>query len=86
MLPFLRYKEKEAELQKAFGSVPIVVEQISASDLYYTDGSAAMYAFKVIIDSILTVYVPQFPYIVKEEYKKLINEWMYKVEGLNSSQ
>jgi hypothetical protein len=86
MLPFLKYKEKEAELQAAFGSVPIVVESISATDLYYTDGAAAIYAFKVTIDSIITVYAPQFPYNVNPEHKKLIKEWIDKVEGLNSPQ
>lgn len=86
MLPFLRYKEKEADLQEAFGSLPIVIEQISATDLYYTDGSAAMYAFKITIDSIVTVYVPQFPYKVEEHHKKLIKEWMDMVEGLNGAQ
>jgi hypothetical protein len=86
MLPFLRYKEKEAELQEAFGSLPIIIEEISGTDLYYTDGSAAMYAFKVIIDSIVTVYVPQFQYKVDEAHKKIIKEWMDMVEGLNSAQ
>ena len=86
MLPFLKYKEKEAELQAAFGSVPILIEPISTIDLYYTDGSAAMYAFKVTIDSIITVYAPQFPYNVNSEHKKLIKQWMDKVEGLNSAQ
>jgi len=86
MLPFLKYKDKEADLQSAFGSVPIVVEPISATDLYYTDGAAAIYAFKVIINSIITVYAPQFPYNVNPEHKKLIKEWIDKVEGLNSAQ
>ena len=86
MLPFLRYKEKEADLQVAFGSLPIVVEEISGTDLYYTDGTAARYAFKVTIDSIITVYVPQFPYKVEEYHKKLIKQWMDDVEGLNGLQ
>lgn len=86
MLPFLRYKEKEAELQEAFGSLPIIIEEISGTDLYYTDGAAAMYAFKVTIDSIVTVYVPQFQYKVDEAHKKIIKEWMDKVEGLNTPQ
>ena len=80
MLPFLRYKEKESDLQTAFGSVPITVQPIIAEDHYYTDGESVKSSFKIIIDSFKTIYIPQFIYNVSLEHKKLIKEWMDKIE------
>ena len=85
MLPYLRYKEMESELQSAFGSVPVVIETISETDLYYTDGDVAKSSFKIVIDSLTTVYVPQFIYNVKPEHKKIIQKWITSVEGLNGA-
>ena len=84
MLPFLRYKEKEAELQALFGQVPIKIEEISGTDHYYTDGDSTKSSFKIVIDSVITVYVPQFIYNVDPEHKRLIKEWIDAVE-LNPS-
>lgn len=81
MLPYLRYKEKEADLQKAFGLVPIVVDTISATDNYYTDGDSTKSLFKVVIDSLNTVYLPQFIYNVDPVYKRIIKEWMDTIEN-----
>jgi len=86
MLPFLRYKEKESELQKAFDQIPVSVEEITPTDHYYTDGDSTKSAFKVIIDSHTTVYIPQFIYTVEPLYKKLITKWMDAVEKENSFQ
>lgn len=80
MLPFLRYKAMESELQRAFGSVPITVEPITTADHYYTDGDSTKSSFKVLIDSVTTVYIPQFIYNVKLEHRGLIKEWIDKVE------
>lgn len=80
MLPFLRYKERESDLQKAFGSVPITVEPITAVDHYYTDGDSTKSSFKVVLDSVKTIYIPQFIYTVDLEHKQLIKEWMNKIE------
>lgn len=80
MLPFLKYKEKEAELQKAFGQISVTVESVSGADHYYTDGDSTKSAFKVVIDSVITVYVPQFIYNVDPVHKKLIKEWIDLVE------
>ena len=81
MLPFLRYKAMESELQRAFGSVPVTVEPITWVDHYYTDGDSTKSEFKVVIDSFITVYIPQFIYNIKLEHKALIMEWLNKVEN-----
>jgi hypothetical protein len=81
MLPFLRYKEKESELQAAFGLLVVVVEPITGTDHYYTDGDSTKSSFKIVIDSVITVYVPQFIYNVDPEHKRLIKEWMDAIKG-----
>ena len=80
MLPFLRYKAKEPELQAAFASVPIRVESVTGTDHYYTDGDSTQSSFKVVIDSVITVYIPQFIYNVDPEHKRIIKEWIDLVE------
>jgi hypothetical protein len=80
MLPFLRYKEKESDLQRAFGLVPVTVEAVTGSDHYYTDGDSTKSAFKVVIDSVKTIYVPQFIYNVDRNHGQIIMEWMKNVE------
>ena len=80
MLPFLRYKEKESDLQVSFGKVPVTIEEITDTDNYYTDGDSTRSTFKVIIDSLMTVYVPQFIYNVNPIYREKIMEWIATVE------
>jgi hypothetical protein len=70
----------ESELQRGFGSVSVTVEPITWVDHYYTDGDSTKSEFKVVIDSFITVYIPQFIYNIKLEHKVLIMEWLNKVE------
>jgi hypothetical protein len=85
MLPFLRYKDQEPELQRAFGKVPISVERITGTDHYYTDGDSMKSEFKVVIGSVITVYLPQFIYNVEPLHEKLIKEWLELVEKKENS-
>ena len=80
MIPFLRYKEKEAALQNLFGpDVQVSVEPITQADMYYTDDEASSSGCKVIIDTLTTVYIPQLGN-VKEEYKILLRSWLNMVK------
>jgi hypothetical protein len=79
-MTFLTYKRHEANLQERFGTIAISVEPIGPVDMYYTDGDACRSIFKVVIDQIITVYMPQMVYRVSDEHKVILKEWMAYVE------
>jgi len=75
-MSYLTYKRYEANLQERFGTIPISIELIGPVDMYYTDGDASRSIFKVIIDQIKTVYMPQLKNVVSDEHTIILTEWM----------
>ena len=75
-MTFLTYKRHEASLQERFGNITISIEPITPVDMYYTDGDASRSIFKVVIDQIITVYMPQIQYNVSDEHKVILKEWL----------
>jgi hypothetical protein len=79
-MTFLTYKRHEANLQERFGTIPISIEPIGPVDMYYTDGDACRSIFKVVIDQIKTVYMPQIINNVSAEHKAVLKDWMAYVK------
>ena len=77
---FLTYKRNEANLQERFGDVKISIEPIRPIDIYYSDGAASTFLFKVEVDPWITIYMPDMVYIVSDEHKAILKEWMAYVE------
>ena len=84
-MSFRHYKAQEENLKARFGDkVAVRVEPIEGADNYYTDGDASTSVCKLIFTGGNTVYIPQIIYNVKLEHKKIIEDWMYYVQGLNN--
>ena len=72
-------------LKARFGdNISVRVEPIEPADIYYTDGDASNSFCKLIFTGGNTVYLPQIIYNVKDEDKKIIQEWIMCIEGLNN--
>jgi hypothetical protein len=77
---FLSYKRHEANLQERFGKVKISIEPIRPIDMYYSDGAASAFLFKVEVDPWITIYMPDMVHRVSDEHKAILKEWMAYVE------
>jgi hypothetical protein len=77
---FLSYKRHEANLQERFGDSEISIEPIRPIDMYYTDGAASTFIFKVEIKPWITIYMPDMVHRVSDEHKAILKEWMAYVE------
>jgi len=84
-MSYLKYKAAEENLKARFGdNISVRVEPIEPADIYYTDGDASNSFCKLIFTGGNTVYLPQIIYNVKDEDKKIIQEWIMCIEGLNN--
>jgi hypothetical protein len=77
---FLTYKRHEENLQQRFGEVKISIKPIASIDMYYSDGAASAFLFKVEVDPSITIYMPDMVHRVSDEHKAILKEWMAYVE------
>lgn len=77
---FLTYKRHEANLQERFGDLKISIQPIGSIDMYYSDGAASGYIFKVEVEPWITIYMPDMVHRVSDEHKAILKEWMAYVE------